>query len=392
MANALWWQKRWMEEIIIGWLVLELTDSAGQVALVSFYRMAPFLVLGPFIGTAAARYSYRRLILYSLIITTVVIGILSVLVLVGHLVFWQVAVGSFLLGLGGVFDWSSRRAVIPDLVGKARTLDAMVLENIPQNISRIFGPFLSGVLLEFLGVEGCFPILFVMYVVELVILLQMSKASEAVSHASNRASPITNLKEGLRYARGSHQIMGVLLVTLFMNAFMFPYQTLLPVFARDILHRGPLDLGILGASIGVGSFIGLFPINWLKRYERNGWVFAGSSFLGSLAILVFSLSTSYSLSIVMLIISGVGQAGFSVMQSSIILHYASDAMRARVMGALVLAIGGGPLGRLQIGAMATAMGTPLALAISCGVGLVGIAATLVRLPGFRARDTVPTEG
>ncbi len=116
-------------------------------------------------------------------------------------------------------------------------------------------------------------------------------------------------------------------------------------------------------------------------------MFAGSSLIGSVSILAFALSTSYPLSVAMLICTGIGQAGFSVMQSSIILQSASDAMRARMMGALALAIGGGPLGRLQIGALATAFGAPLALSLSAGGAMAGIGGVLGKLPGFRRQET-----
>jgi hypothetical protein len=94
----------------------------------------------------------------------------------------------------------------------------------------------------------------------------------------------------------------------------------------------------------------------------------------------------------MLILAGVGQAGFSVMQSSIILQSASDAMRARVMGTLVLAIGGGPPGRLAIGAVATAFGAPFALCGSAGIAAVGIIGGLLRLGGLRGKGRAREEG
>ena len=98
------------------------------------------------------------------------------------------------------------------------------------------------------------------------------------------------------------------------------------------------------------------------------------------------MSTSYPLSLLLLVIAGIGQSGFSVMQSSIILQTATDAMRARMIGALALAIGGGPLGRLQIGGLATVLGSPFALALSAGAAVLGIAGTLMRLAGFRGKD------
>jgi MFS family permease len=383
MANALWWQCRWMEELIIGWVVLELTDSAGMVALVSAFRGAPFLLFGPFIGTVVQRVTYRWLIVRSQYINMAVAGALGLLGLFSTLAFWQVALGALLIGLGGAFDWTARRAMIPDLIGKERTMEAMVLENIPQNISRVLGPFLSGLVLEFLGIRWCFPVLWGFYMVGLYLVLKLSPATDRTDRGTGTASPWQDLREGLRYAWNNQRILGVLGITAFMNIFTFPFQSLLPVFARDVLHQGPQELGIMAASIGVGSFIGAGIVNRLKRYQQSGRVFAVGSLLSSVMIMAFALSSSYPLSLLLLFLNGVGQAGFSVMQSSIILESTPDEMRARVMGTLVLAIGGGPLGRLQIGAMATGFGTPLALCMSAGVAAFGVLLVTYRLPGFR---------
>ena len=385
IANSIWWQARWMEELIIGWVVLDQTDSASMVGLISFARMAPFMLFGPFFGTIVQYASYRWMIVHSQYINLVVNGLFSILALSGVLAFWHIAVGSVCIGLGSAVDWSSRRALIPDLVGKKRTTDAMVLETIPQNISRIFGPFMSGVLLEFFGASGGFLFLFTSYIIEIIFVTRLSSNTENKETKNTEISPLRSVMDGLQYARRHDRIWGVLVVTFFMNAFAFSYTVLLPVFARDILNQGPLGLGILAAGIGIGSLPGVALINALKRYGNGGWIFAGSSLLNAVAIMIFSWSTSFSLSLTMLILAGVGQAGFSVMQSSIILQAASDAMRARVMGTLVLAIGGGPPGRLAIGALAPAFSAPIALFLSTGVASVGIIGALFRLSGLRGK-------
>ena len=382
-SNALWWQCRWMEELMIGWVALELTDSAAMVAFVAFLRTAPFLLLGPFIGTVVRRVSYRWLIVRSQLINVLVAGGLGVLGFLDMLSFWPVAVGSLLIGLGGAFDWSSRRSMVPDLVGKDRMMDAMMLENIPQNISRILGPFLSGVILAQFGTRGCFPVLWVFYMAGFVLLFRLSDI-RSQDQSAERASPWKDLRDGLRFSWGNQRILGVLGITFFMNAFTFPFHALLPVFARDVLHQGPQELGLLAAGIGVGSFIGVALVTVFNRHHSVGWVFAGSSFLSSLMIMGFALSTSFPVSLLLLVLNGIGQAGFSVMQSSMILEATPDALRGRVMGALVLAIGGGPPGRLQIGGLATLFGTPVALCVSAGIGALGILWVTWRLPGFRA--------
>ncbi len=383
ISSSIWWQSRWMDELIVGWVVLELTDSAGMVALVSFCRMAPFMLFGPFFSTVVRYVSFRWLIVNAQFINCIVNGLFWVLAFLGDLAFWHVVLGSICIGMGNAYDWSSRRALIPDLVGKDRTTDAMVLETVPQNVSRLIGPLMSGVLLEFTGVQGGFLALFLMQVVQIMVIVRLSAETDRKDRRKGRLGPRKDLLLAYRYSRRNPRISGVLVITFLMNAFAFSYQVLLPVFVRDVLFLGPLELGILGAGTGIGSILGIALIDRLGQYYQEGIVFTISSLLNAMATLTFALSTTFSLSLAMLILVGIGQTGFSIMQSSIILRLSSDAMRARVMGLLVLAIGGGPPGRLLVGTLAGIAGAPLALASCAGIASLGVVSVLWRLGGLR---------
>jgi predicted MFS family arabinose efflux permease len=166
---------------------------------------------------------------------------------------------------------------------------------------------------------------------------------------------------------------------------MVPYITLLPVFARDVLQQGPVGLGLLSTCSGIGSFIGLFAAGYLRRHLSNGWIFAGGTLSMALALMVFSQSTFYELSWAMLLLAGIGQACFGIMQSSIILMTASDEMRGQTMGVLVLAIGSDPVGKLITGGMAESLGAPLTVGIQASVAAVLVMAIGVAFPGLRAR-------
>jgi MFS family permease len=207
------------------------------------------------------------------------------------------------------------------------------------------------------------------------------------------------MMEGWRYVRHNQPILGVLFITMIMNLWIFPYMVLLPVFARDVLGQGPTGLGILGAGAGIGAFIGLVVINRLRHVISPGWIFGLGSLSQAVAILLFAVSTNFTLSLILLILSGVGQACFGTMQSSIMLLAASDEMRSRAMGTLVLAIGAAPLGQLEVGALAELLGAPLAVGGHAGVAVLAIVGTISGLPRFRQklepeerRQPVPADG
>ena len=388
-SNALWWQAMWMEMIVIGWLVLELTDSPWQVALVLFYGSVPRLIWGVLSGAVVDRVGRRRIILTCQTVNLLGSGTIALLLWMGQLAFWHLCAATFVVGTAWAFDWPARRSYMPDLVGKARTVDAMLLENFAQIFSRILGPFSGGVLIDTLGPKGCYTVLVGISVVALLILTRLSPAARPTNARPVRHA-LRDIAEGFRYVRRHEAIFGTFLMTVIMNNLSFPYMTLLPVFARDVLGQGATGLGILGTAYGVGALIGLIIINFVRRRISSGVIFGFGSAIQPIALLAFAYSTVFELSMGLLICAGIGQAAFSVMQSSIVLVNASDEMRSRAMGSIVIGIGAGPPGKLQIGALAEAFGAPIALGAQSSVCIVAVFAIALLMPGLRrAREPDP---
>jgi MFS family permease len=384
-SNTLWWQAIFMESLVVGWLVLDMTDSAWLVALVGFCRSLPMLLFGFYAGLIADRMGRRKIIVMAQALNFALYVSTFLLTWSGHLQVWHLAVTAFGLGSAWALDWPARRALLPDLVGKARTVDAMLLENFAQGWARILGPLTAGWLVAVFGPAGCYAVMAVLSGTALVNVYALSRHPVPRTNLRPMASPWTVLGETLHYVRSSQPILGVMLITIVMNLLIIPYMTLLPVFARDVLGQGPVGQGVLGMASGIGSFIGLGVTNYIRRRVSNGWIFAGGTLGMALAMVVFSQSSIYALSWGLLLCVGMGQAGFGIMQSSIILLTASDEMRSRTMGILVLAIGSDPVGKLQTGALAQTFGAPFALGLQAALGAVAIAVIAVMLPGLRAR-------
>ena len=391
IGNVLWWQAVLMEMTVTGWLVLEMTDSAWQVALVGFYRSAPVVLVGFFTGPLASRFGRLRIIQVSQMATVATTALIAQLLWADRLEFWHLAVCAALLGVCWTLGWTTRRTLVPDLVGKARIVDAVLLENVAQNVSRVLGPFCAGALIAWLGAEGCYTTIAVVSAASLAAALMIAAANLPRVQAS-AASPWTLVADGLRYCRRNQAILGDLLITVAMNFLAFPYMALLPVFARDVLHQGPIGLGLLGAASGIGSFVGILAIGQVRRVVSNGWIFASGSFLMAVSLVAFAASTHFYFSLGLLVLSGIGQACFSVMQSAIILVTASDDMRDRAMGAVAIAIGAGPPGRLQVGALAEAFGAPIAVGLTAAAAALMVAAVAAGLPGFRRTTEKAPEG
>jgi predicted MFS family arabinose efflux permease len=150
-----------------------------------------------------------------------------------------------------------------------------------------------------------------------------------------------------------------------------------------VLHQGPVGLGFLAAASGVGAMLGLVIINRLRHQVSGGWLLTVGTVGMSICLLAFALSSVYPFSWIMLLLAGIGQACFGIMQSSIILLAASDEMRSRAMGTLVLAIGSDPLGKLQTGYLAEVYGAQLTVAVQAAFAAAALIAIAVALPGLR---------
>lgn len=385
-SNALWWVTAFMETLVIGWLVLDMTNSPWTVAVVGFSRSLPFLLFGFMGGAVAERFGRRRVIVAAQAVNFSVYVSLWVFMFLGVLQVWHLAVGALAIGGAWSLDWPARRALLPDLIGKTQTVDAMLLENFVQGCSRMLGPFVAGVLVATTGPIGCLSVMVVLSGLALISVRQLAKHPLPKRAVGGFVAPWRILAQSLRYVGSSQPILGVILITSVLNLLMIPYMTLMPVFARDVLHQGPVGLGLLSAAAGMGSFAGLFTTNFLRKRLSNGWIFTGGTFGMALALVAFSQSTIYELSWAMLLITGMGQACFGIMQSSIVLLTASDEMRGQTMGVLVLAIGCDPVGKLMTGAMAEGLGAPLAVGIQAGLAAVALAVISVALPGLRARQ------
>ena len=391
MADGLWWQSMWMETLVTGWLALEMTDSAWWVSVVAFCRNIPVPLVG-FLGPVWVERFRRRRVIQALQSVNLFAALtLAILYHFGRLEYWHLTMVSLANGAAWALDWPTRRALLPDLVGRDHVVDAMVLENVLQSLTRLSGPLLAGLAMQHLGAGGTLWILCLIGGTGLLVLLGLRTDSHSPEQTAGIRDALARTREGLRYVRGNSAILGTLIITVIMNAWAFPFQALLPVFARDVLGQGPFGLGLLGAANGAGAMVGLLLVNLSRRSFGHPAIFSTGSILACVGLLAFSLSSSMTLSLAALAIAGVGQAGFSIMQSSIILVEATDQMRSRAMGALVIAIGVGPLGRVQAGAMAAAWSAPVAVFCMAASGALATLAVVLLLLGFVRRSQEPPD-
>ena len=371
LATVPWNLGRWTEIVVAGWLMLELTDSPWQVAVLGFCRSAALPVIGPFAGVIADRVDRLALIRAAQVLNVAVTLTLTLLISSGQVASWHLLAGSLLLGLSWALDWPARRALMVDIVGHDALVQATVLDNFSMNASKIAGPALAGVLLALGGGLLGFGLLLAGFALSLGLFWLVGRPRHEVARSSG--SPLHSLAAGLVYVTRHRTILGLLMITVIMNCLVFPFIQLLPVMARDVLRVGPVELGWLAAADAIGALFGLPLILRLRAGGPHGWLYILGSAGMAATTLAFAGSPWYLLALLLLIAGGVGHAGFGTMQGTILLTQASPEMRGRALGVLTLAIGSAPAGALLMGSIAERGGAPLAIGLCAAVALVLVA-------------------
>ncbi len=380
---------RWMDVVVMGLLVLEMTDSAFQVALLFVFRWLPMLAFALISGMVADRANRWAIMMVSRMVAVATTGAILALVLTGAVEPWHVFIASFFLGWLFVLEFPSRRSLIYDFVGSDRIVSAMSLETISMTLGRFMGPFLAGLLIELTDFSGTYIVLMVVYIVAFVLILVM-KGRGPVRALSPYAFWST-VSRGFKYSVNNSVIRSVLVITLIMNSMAFSVESLFPVVAKNHLGVGAGLTGILISAQAIGSLAAASVIASLAVVRYHGRIFALGLVLQLISLLFFALSPWYPVSFLMLMLAGLGAAGYSTMQSTIILISSEPEMRGTALGMLGQCIGVAAVGGLAVGVVANYFSAQAAVAMSVSLGLLLLIPALSFSPLLRRPISPPGE-
>lgn len=379
-SGWLWNLTRWMGVFLGSYLVNQLTGSPLLVQLVGAAFFAPMFFGGVLGGVISDRFDRRRTILTQLLILIPVAIAMSLLVLTGAVRVWMLYPFMLAVGLGGVIDMTSRRALVWDFVGEDRVTNALALESLSMTGGNMMGSLAGGAVINFIGIGEAFMLIAVCYAGSFLFLLGVPVASRTESRRQS-GSIVRDVLTGFQLARKDRVLVSILGVTMLMNGFYFSYTPLVPVFA-DRLEVNALLTGLLASASGFGSMIGSFLIA-ARSPSRRGLVYVGGSVLAMASLSLFAVTLWYPLALVALLVAGVGAAGFGTMQSVLVMSTTGPEMRGRAMGLLSMAIGVLPFGMILLGFVAQRIGAPAAVLGSVTLGLGAMLLWNARRPEAR---------
>jgi len=384
LAGHLWHLAFWMDLLVLGWLVLELTGSPFLVSLIGTFRLLPLGLTGFIFGSLGDRFPKHRILVVAQVVnTTATIG-LAAMLLLGTTQLWHLYLTALITGTAWATDFPVRRALIRDLVPEESVVNAVALDAASLTGMSMVGRFVGGGLLAVTGAQGSYLFLCLCYLVGLVMLLRVSVTPSDATVQPHRDSLLKEIREGLVYAWSTPIVRGVLLVTVFFNLLVAPYLQLTPVFAREVLGVGPALMGLMSGMDGMGALLGSMALASMgANIRRLGAVFLAGTLIVSLGIVLFSASTIYLLSLATLFFAGIGLSGFATMQIAIIVSTVRPDMRGRAMGVITLAIAAMPLGMTYMGLLADRYGAPAAVGGNAAACLVLLLVIVAFLPGLR---------
>ncbi len=359
-----------MQMLARGFLARELTDSPLLVTVTFAASQVP-LVIAPLVGGALGdRMDRRRVLLIAETahaLTTLVFAVLMVTDVVN---IGLVAAFGLVSGLCWSAGLPVRQAMITDLVGAPSLINAVVLFTSIFNVMLVLAPGLSGFIIELAGPEGSFFTGLGCTVVSLGLLAFVPRSPP--QPARRRESAARALLEGVRFVRTERTLLMVIVGLTAFTLLSQSFFSILPVFQRDVLEVDASGLGLMGTMIGVGSVVAsvLMVVVSARRYTPALMVLMGIGH--GLVLIGFSQSSSYPLSLVILVVLGIFQASFLIMNTSMVQEITPREMGGRVMALRTVPWGFQPVGQVSLGAVAEAVGPQR------GLAMVGIAAVALQ--------------
>jgi predicted MFS family arabinose efflux permease len=360
----------WMQIVAQGWLIYRLSHSAFYLALDQFLAGIPIFLFSLIGGVVADRIERRKILLMSQWVQMASAGTLTILVVWGLQQVWPILCLSFVSGFAQAFGGPAYSALIPTLVEHDDMPNAIALNSIQFNLAVTVGPALAGITLARFGEKWCFGLNALSFLAPIITL---SMISARFLPESTKESILGSLMQGIRFVRQQGSMEALIVLAFCMTALSMPMRTYIPVFVKDIFHRGPETYGNLLSLMGVGSICGSLAVAGIGNIRNKGRFALAMLILLGAGIAGFSLSKLLPVSYAMLVLVGASMMAVFATVTSLVQLITTNEMRGRVMSVYNCAFRGGmPMGNLLSGWLVPMFTAPIVLGVN-GLVLVLVA-------------------
>ncbi len=365
----------WMQTVGMGWLALQLSDSALIVGVVAAAGSLPVLLFSLYAGVLVDRRDKLKLVTIAQIFLSIEAAVLWWAVWSGYVTIPLLVTLAAINGLISAVEIPARQSLIIELVGREDIVDAVALNSGGFNLARIIGPSIAAAVIAGAGLSWCFGINALSYVAVVGCLLAI-KLPKYVRSLQPVAA-LQAFREGLAYIRSRREVTGLIGVIAVYSIFGFQYLTLMPVIARDVLHTDASGYGLLVTFVGLGAVSGALTLAALGSRVRRGRLFMTSAFSFASLLILFSFVNVRPVAAGILVFLGLTMLINGALANGILQSVVPDELRGRVMSAYVFVyVGFTPIGSLIAGIVARATSGQWA------IGIGGVVMLLYALWGF----------
>lgn len=363
LGNMVSFTGTWIQSVAQNWLVFRLTNSAFLMGVVGFLGAIPLLLFSLPGGVLADRMNKRIILIFTQTAFMLLAFVLAVLTQANLATASQIMFIAALNGIVMAFDAPSRQAVTVELVGKENLMNAIALNSVAFNSTRIIGPALAGILVASIGMSGCFYLNGVSFLAVILALFLIRLNSSTTDNKPKFAAK--DMKEGLSFVKNNRLILVLILMVGVVSLFGLSYIILMPIFANDILGVGVKGMGLLMSSSGVGALISGLMLARFGDLKYKGRLLILSSVVFSFAVISFGLSKNFLFSLFALAFVGGASVMSLALINTILQSKVPDNFRGRVMGVFMLTFAGVlPFGNLIAGSLAHTLGVSVTVVSS----------------------------
>ncbi|WP_316838021.1 MFS transporter [Pedobacter nutrimenti] len=362
----------WMQKTAVSWLVYRLTGSALLLGLVAFASLIPSLILSPYAGSLIDRHNRYKILVITQIVSMLQAGALAAIIFFKFYNIPCIIFLSLIQGIINAFDVTCRQSLMVEMVDQKEDLpNAIALNSTMSNMARIVGPAFAGVILSTFGEDICFIGNFLSYIPVLACMFMMKLNLSVVEKPQK--SIWVELEEGFKYVSGDRELSSMILMIGVSSLFVIPFNTLMPIFAKDLFHGNAGTFSWFESAAGLGSVISAMYLANLRSAKPLMRIMVIASTVFGVSLILLAYSGVLSLALVFMTFSGLGMMAQTSAINTYIQTHTIPAMRARAISYYIMAYQGMiPIGSLIIGWTAQAFGPRLAV---CLAGLIGLCAT-----------------
>ncbi len=370
-----------MQNVLLGWLILSLTNSSSMVGVLFAIRSAPNLLVGFLAGSITDRLDRRLLMRVTTSGMVLAAWLMAWLWWMGALALWQVWLCTALLGLFQAFEATARQAYTVDVVGPSAAVQGLASLFLAQRLGGVLGSLLAGTTLAYWGIGAAFLAMGLTYGGGAIALWGLRQRGAAAPQTQE--SMWHNVLAYGRELRANRVMQCLMVSTAGAELFGFSHQVLLPTLAKDVLHSGAAGLGILSAGRFLGGVLGSALLTTFQPTHHRGRLLLSTLTLFGVGLVVLAIAPHFWFAVVCVMAINVMAAATDILHMALLQHSVTNTQRGRAMGAWIIGIGTAPLGHLGIGYLAGSAGAALALGLN-GAALMVLAGTLtLALPRLR---------